>query len=101
MPLFDQLMAVLFVLGLLVALLWVVRRRRLPGFGVLGHKRQADALLTVVERVPLTAQHTLHLVRLGSDTLLVATFPGGARFAPREAGFTQVFRAVPSQEQPQ
>lgn len=101
MPLFDQIMAVVFVLGLALTALWIARRRGLPAFGIMGCKSRPSFELTVVERVPLTTQHTLHLVRSGTETLLVVTYPGGVQFAPREAGFTQVFRQVSSGEQPQ
>jgi len=100
-PLFDQIMAVVFVLGLALAALWLARRRGLPGLGIIGRKNRPAAQVSIIERVPLTGQHTLHLVRVGGDTLLVATFPGGIQFAPRQAGFMQVFHEVNSGEQPQ
>jgi flagellar biogenesis protein FliO len=33
--------------------------------------------MKVVERLALTPQHSLHLVRVGERTILVAAFPGG------------------------
>jgi flagellar biogenesis protein FliO len=98
--LLDQIVAVVFVLGLLGAALWVARRRGALSFGGGSKKVRAGHALQVLERVPLTAQHTLHLVRHGQETLLVATYPGGAVFAPRGSGFEQVFREVSGEEQP-
>jgi flagellar biogenesis protein FliO len=33
--------------------------------------------MKTIERLPLTAQHSLHLVSVGGRTLLVAVSPGG------------------------
>jgi len=77
MELARQLLAVLFVLGLLVAALWALRRRgvvRLPG-GASRGMRQRNVVL--IERVPLTAQHAVHLVRVGDKALLIGTAPSG------------------------
>lgn len=78
MTAFDQMMAVGFVLLLALAAVWALYRAgriARPAWS-LGRSRAARRL-TVVERAPLTPQHALHLVRLGEEELLVATFPGG------------------------
>ena len=75
MELGGQLMATAGVLSLLAALLWWLRRRgwAVPAAG----GRAAGRRLQTMERLPLGPQHTLHLVRMGDEALLVACSPGG------------------------
>lgn len=87
----GQMTAVAGVLTLLALTLWWLRRR-----GIAGARpaRAASRRLECLERLPLSPQHTLHLVRLGETSLLVASSPGGCSlvgsFAAREP-------AVPSE----
>jgi len=75
MDVIQQTTAVAVVLGLLGATLWWLRRR---GFATMALGRQpAPRRLEALERVHLGPQHTLHLVRLGETTLLLATSPAG------------------------
>jgi flagellar biogenesis protein FliO len=72
-----QLSAVLFVFALLGAAVWLSARRRgalLPGGTML---RRTIGAMTVVERVRLTPQHSVHLLRVGRRGLLVAVHPSG------------------------
>jgi flagellar biogenesis protein FliO len=72
LPQFTAVVAVLSLLGLT---LWWLRRR---GFAsMLPMKRSADKRLECLERLSLSPQHTLHLVRLGDTALLVASSPSG------------------------
>jgi flagellar biogenesis protein FliO len=48
----------------------------------IGRKRSRRKL-ELVERLPLSPQHSLHLVRLGETMLLVAASPGGCRLIER------------------
>jgi flagellar biogenesis protein FliO len=61
------------------AALWFLRRRtgaaRAPG------GRRLERL----ERLPLSPQHTLHLIRLGERILLVASSPGGCALLESQA----------------
>jgi hypothetical protein len=74
MDLLRQIAAVAGVLLLLgAALHWLRARRPAPWFaGRAGGRR-----LETIERLPLSPQHTLHLVRLDSRTMLVAAGPNG------------------------
>ena len=75
MELIGQMTAVAGVLALLVALLWWLRRR---GFAHVGAIRPARGRrMERLERLALSPQHTLHLVRLGDTALLVAASPTG------------------------
>jgi flagellar biogenesis protein FliO len=71
----GQIAAVAGVLGLLAGTLWWLRRRGIAG--VLAARRPSKRKLECLERLPLGPQHTLHLVRLGETTLLMASSPGG------------------------
>jgi flagellar biogenesis protein FliO len=71
----GQMTAVVGVLGLLLAALWWLRRR---GFAQVAAILPARARrLERLERLALSPQHTLHLVRLGETALLVAASPAG------------------------
>jgi flagellar biogenesis protein FliO len=72
----SQAIAVLFVLLLLVATLYLLRRNGLASVNFAVSKRLArPKFLQVVERTPLTATHSLHLVRVHDRLLLLAVSP--------------------------
>ena len=75
MQLTEQLGMVLLVFALLGALLWFAKRRGLASFPLGSRKNGSGRRLEVLERVPLTAQHALHLVRVSDRTVLIATAP--------------------------
>jgi flagellar biogenesis protein FliO len=75
MQLTEQIGMVLLVFVLLGGLLWFSKRRGLASFPI-GMRRNGNGRrLEVLERVPLTAQHALHLVRVADRTVLIATAP--------------------------
>lgn len=75
MQLTEQIGMVLAVFALLGALLWFAKRRGMATFPI-GLKRSGSIRrLEVVERVPLTPQHALHLVRVADRMVLIATAP--------------------------
>lgn len=73
----EQILAVLGVLALLGLGVWALRRKGLAQFagGKIG--RGATRQLQAVERLALTPQHSLHLVRMSDRALLVAVSPSG------------------------
>jgi flagellar biogenesis protein FliO len=75
MQLTEQIGMVLLVFALLGALLWFTKRRGLASFPLGGRRARNGRRLEVLERVPLTAQHALHLVRVADRTVLIATAP--------------------------
>ena len=77
MEILRQILSVLMVLALLGGALWWLNRKNLVRFGVRGRRRRNGARMEAVERLPLTAQHALHLVRLADRALLVAVHGGG------------------------
>jgi flagellar biogenesis protein FliO len=84
----GQMAAVAGVLALLALTLWFLRRRGIAG--ILPARRTPARRLECLERLPLGPHHTLHLVRLGETSLLVASSPGGCSlvqsFPPDGAG---------------
>jgi flagellar biogenesis protein FliO len=80
--------AVILVLSLLGTALYFLRRRGIATFsnGTMPFGRQSPIprQMKVVERVPLDAQHALHLVRVGDRLMLVATAPGSCQVLETE-----------------
>jgi flagellar biogenesis protein FliO len=78
MEMARQVVSVLAVFALLGAVLWTLRNgglatfRRRRGFRV-RRGRQLES----IERLTLTAQHSLHLIRIGEKEVVVATHPHG------------------------
>ena len=81
MEFIRQIAAVGAVLAGFAAVLWILRRygiaRAWGWANLLPVRRRTVRSLESLERLPLTAQHTLHLVRLGERALLLAATPGG------------------------
>lgn len=73
----EQLLAVTAVLGLLFVSLWVLKRKGLVRNGFRRPARPGQPRLEVIDRLALTPQHSLHLVRLADRTLLVGLSPQG------------------------
>ena len=73
----QQMLAVLFVMGLLLVALQWLRRRGLAhirtGLGL----RRSPRRLELLEKLPLTAQHSLHVVRMDGRSLLIGVSPSG------------------------
>ena len=72
----QQLFAILAVLGLLFAGLWLLRRFGLAATSFRAGKT-GGAMIEVLARQPLTAQHSLHVVRVGTRTMLIGVSPQG------------------------
>lgn len=75
MQLTEQIGMVLLVFALLGGLLWFAKRRGLASFPMGPRRSGSGRRLEVLERVPLTPQHALHLVRVSDRTVLIATAP--------------------------
>lgn len=72
MEFFQQMAAVAAVLGGLAAALWWLRRRGWAGTPPARKKK-----LECLERLPLSPQHSLHLVRADGRLMLVSSSPSG------------------------
>ncbi len=80
----DQILAVFAVLALLGGAMWWLRSRGLARFSPAGGGRVRQ--MEILERLPLTPQHSLHLVRLANRTVLVGTSPAGCVMLERIQG---------------
>ena len=73
----QPILAVLFVLGLFGGTLYWLKNKGVARFAVKGLTRTGGRQLRSIERLPLTAQHSLHLVSAGDRTILIAASPSG------------------------
>jgi flagellar biogenesis protein FliO len=82
----QQLLAVLFVMGLLFAGLQLLRRRGLAQFRTGLRLRKTPRRLELLEKLPLTAQHSLHVVRMDGRSLLIGVSPSGCALLESRPG---------------
>ena len=73
----QQVLGVVMVLALLGGSLWWLRRKGLAQFAVRGPGGGKTRSMKVVERLALSPQHSLYLVRVADRTMLIAASPGG------------------------
>ncbi|MDQ6663603.1 MAG: flagellar biosynthetic protein FliO [Acidobacteriota bacterium] len=66
MEILQQIMAAGAVLAILGGAVWLLRNKRTGSKG---------SKMAVLERLSLTPQHTLCLVRVGEETVLIGTSP--------------------------
>ncbi len=70
----QQIAAIVFVFSILGVALWWLRGKKLVAFGP---ARSGTAKLQVIDRVRLTPQHSVHLLRVGKRDLVVAVYASG------------------------
>lgn len=77
MELTEQIAMVLVVFALLGGLLWLLKRRGMASLplGLPRRRGNGTRRMEVLERVPLTPQHAIHLVRVSGKTVLIGTAP--------------------------
>jgi len=76
----EEIQQAVIVMGVLAAFgiaLYVLRNRGMVTFGVKGLRTSESRKLQAIERLPLTAQHSLHLVKVSGRVMLIAVSPGG------------------------
>ena len=71
----EQILAAVFVIGLLLATVWVLRRKGLAASNAIWKRTGRSKSMQVIEKLQLTAQHSLHLVRLGDELILIGVSP--------------------------
>jgi flagellar biogenesis protein FliO len=74
---FEQLFAVAGVLMLLGGALFFLRSKGMARFGLKAAGTADGRQLQSLERLPLTSQHSLHLIRVYGRIVLIAVSPGG------------------------
>lgn len=75
----QQFFAVLAVLAALAGALWMLQRRRFARFTGFRLKAPAGRKLEIVERLQLTPQHSVCLIRVEGRTMLIGTAPSGCQ----------------------
>jgi flagellar biosynthetic protein FliO len=75
MELTEQIAMVLVVFALLGGMLWFLKKRGLASLPLTRRRGAANRRMEVLERVPLTPQHAIHLVRVSGKVLLIGTAP--------------------------
>jgi flagellar biogenesis protein FliO len=78
----QQALAILLVLALLAAALWFLRSRGLAHYRG-SVRRKATRHLEAIARLPLTPQHSVHLVRVADHAVLLALSPTGCTLVER------------------
>jgi len=73
----QQATVVFVVLVLLGATLYWLRAKGMVRYGLSARVRPEQKQLQPLERLPLTAQHSLHLVRVAGRLVLIAVSPSG------------------------
>jgi flagellar biogenesis protein FliO len=79
---FQQITAVFLVLALLAAALWFLRSRGLAQYRGPARRKSARHL-EAIARLPLTPQHSVHLIRVSDHTILLAVSPSGCVLVER------------------
>jgi flagellar biosynthetic protein FliO len=76
MDIVRQSLALAFVFALLWAALWLLRKKGPIRFRYPGSRAGRNTLESRA-KLPLSAQHALHLVRIGERELVLAVHPAG------------------------
>jgi flagellar biogenesis protein FliO len=74
----QRLLWVALVLGLLAATAGMLSRKRGGWWSAWRRTSHRKGEIELIDRLPLTPQHSVHLLRVGSRTILVCCQPGGA-----------------------
>jgi flagellar biosynthetic protein FliO len=72
--LLQQGSALVLVFAILGGALWLLKNRRIPSIRVRGERR-----MQVIERVALTPNHTLCLVKVGERLVMIGTAPSSCQ----------------------
>ena len=83
MEVLEQITMVFVVFALLGGMLWVLRGKGLASFRFPHKSFTSQKQLEVLERLPLTPNHSIHLVRFAGRTLLIGVAPSGCTLLER------------------
>ena len=82
MELYEQLIGVVVVLGILAGSLWLLKQKGLVR-ATIRYRGAGKPPLELIDRLALTPHHSLHLVRLADRTILVGLSPNGCALLER------------------
>lgn len=77
MEMLQQITMVFVVFALLGGMLWLLRGKGLASMRFARKNSGAGKQLEIIERLPLTPNHSLHLIRVADRALLIGVAPGG------------------------
>ena len=77
MEFLQQALSIAFVFGLLGVMFWVLRGKLRPGALYWPGRAGANRQLESIDRLMLTPQHSVHLIRAGGKEVLLSTHPQG------------------------
>jgi flagellar biosynthetic protein FliO len=77
MEMFEQLLMVAAVLGVLCGGLWLLKRKGWAYTAMRTARGDGQPRLEVLDRLVLSPHHSLHLVRMADRTLLIGLSPQG------------------------
>ena len=83
MEILEQITMIFVVFALLGGMLWVLRNKGMASFRFGRKSFRGGKQLEIIERLPLTASHSIHLVRFADRTLLIGVAPGGCTLLER------------------
>ena len=75
MELAQQFVVVLAVLALLCGALWMLKHKGWARTGLRRKREDGQPRLEIIDRLSLTPNHSLHLVRMADRTLLIGLSP--------------------------
>lgn len=90
MDFLQQAAGVLIVLAALGALALAAKQRGNLAFAMPSRCGGRPKRMHVLERLPLTPQHSLHLVTVDGRTVLVGVSPGGCQLLEKDAPEAQL-----------
>jgi flagellar biogenesis protein FliO len=91
MDFFQQIAAVLIVLAALAAVVLIGKQRgSLAWWPMTVRAGIRTKRMQVLERLPLTPHHSLHLVNVDGRTVLVSVSPGGCQLLDNDAAKGQL-----------
>ena len=73
----SQLVAILFVLAVLWGIVMLLQKRGLAIVNSSLRSRKQTSILQQLDKMRLTPQHSIHLLRIDSRTVLIAVHPQG------------------------
>lgn len=83
----EQVLAIAMVFLLLAGVVLLARRQ--GGWPAIGRQSGTTGPVELIQRLPLTPQHILHVVQAGAATVLVLTHPAGATVHQTDASFAE------------
>jgi len=83
MEILEQITMVFVVFAILGGMLWVLRSKGMATFRMPRKSSGTRKQLELMERLPLTPNHSIHLVRFAGRSLLIGVAPGGCTLLER------------------